>query len=232
MRWRRARRAALTDPVAADGPDGEAASGGAADSTAQRRGFDNSLRLGEGFRRTYAPLRLADLPFVLEQLAPTAPCLDGVWTPLPDQDALLLERPGCAAAGQVPAPCDWWREAIAGLVLGVTGDVRHDRHCSRGHGGERCVDVFYRDPQSPLRFGPIPDAMRADLDAVARSVAILDSACVVEFLGLSENVLYYRLPTAGGGGVRGQPLVERSVRRRFPHLSPCEVTPRPVLAES
>ncbi len=231
-RWQRARRAAQTVAVA-DGAPGEAATTDAVDASAQRRGFDNSLRLGEGFRRHHAPVRLADLPFVLEQLAPTAPCLAGTWTPRPEDEALTLERTGCPAAGDGPAVCDWWREAIAGLVLGVTGDVRHDRHCSRGHGGARCVDVFYRDPQSPLRFGPIPDAMRGDLDAVARSVAILDSACVIEFLGLSEDVLYYRLPTAvAGGGVRGQPLVERSLRRRFPHLSPREVTPRPVFVET
>jgi hypothetical protein len=242
-RWQRARRAAraaeVPEPSCSPSDVDDAAiliaAPAAAAAAAQRGVFDNSRRLGDGFRRFHgAELTLAELPMVLAQLAAaSATCLRGTWTQAPDEDTLLLERTGCPAGAGGPRSCDWWREAISGLVLGVTGGLRHARHCSVGHGADRCIDVFHVDPQSPRRYGPIPDDMRAQLAAVARSVAILDASCTVEFLGLSDDVLYYRLPTADcGGSVRGQPLVERSVRRRFPRVSLCEVTPRPVLAES
>lgn len=242
-RWQHARHAALAAVLpAASSSSGDVddaailnAAPDDATAVALRRVFDNSRRLGDGFRRFHgAELTLAELPLALAQVAATAAtCLRGSWTQAPDEDALVLERAGCPAGAGGPRSCDWWREAVSGLVLGVTGGLRHARHCSVGHGADQCIDVFHVDPQSPRRYGPIPDDMRAQLSAVARSVAILDASCTVEFLGLSDDVLYYRLPTAGcGGSVRGQPLVERSVRRRFPRVSLCEVTPRPVLGDS
>lgn len=240
-RWQRARAAALTraaSPAETTSPADEIA-------LARRTLFDNSLRLGASFSRYHATtLELDQLPAALEQLAPVAaPCLDGAWSAVPgDAPALRLERAGCPDCVGGPNACDDWREAIAGLVLGVTGGlVHHARHASQGHGAARCVDVFYVDPQSPLRFGPLPDAMREPLAAIARAVALFDSSFAVTFLGLSEHVLYYALaPTRGGrggcgdsaNGLSAQPLVERRVRQRFPELSLFEVTPRTVLGDS
>lgn len=240
-RWQRARRSALgavtADQPAADGVDDliPIKSPAGQHAAAQRRVFDHSLQLGNGFRRFHdVALELDELPAALDQLAAIgAPCLHGTWTRADGDDALLLTRPGCPASADGPNACDWWREAISGLVLGLTGGLRHTRHHSRGHGADRCVDVFHADPQSPLRFGPIPAEMLGPLAAVARSAAVVDSSCRVEFLGLSEDVLYYQQTTSGcgGGNVRTQPLIERGVHRRFPQLSLCEVTPRPVLGD-
>ncbi len=243
-RWQRARTAAAADDrgVTDDAAQGEAP------TRAQRALFENSLRLGASFSRFHATtIELEQLPATLDQLAPVdAPCLHGTWSAFPgDPAALRLERAGCSACVGGPSACDAWREAIAGLVLGVTrGQVHHARHESVGHGASRCVDVFYLDPQSPLRFGPLPDAMREPLAAIARAVALFDSSFAVMFLGLSEGVLYYALaPTRGGRGGSGgcggaangltaQPLIERRVRQRFPDLSLFEVTPRTVLGDS
>lgn len=195
--------------------------------------FDNSLRLGNGFRDHHqVALALPDLPLALSTLAEHgAPCLRGQWHVAEDDGAVVLERAGCP--GACADVCDWWREAIGGLVLGVTGGLRHTRHRSLGHGDATCVDVIYRAAESPLRYGPIPDELRPELAAVARTAALIDSTCAVEFLGLSEATLFYRIaPSARDGAVRGQPIVERSLRRRFPDLTPCEVSPRPVFAES
>ena len=108
-RWRRARKAARELP----GDERERL----------RRAFENSLRLGEGFvrfnRTQIAPERL---PEVLGQLG--SPCLLGRWSEVTDEAGYWLERAPCRA-GADPGCCDHWREAIGGLVLGLTGGVRH-----------------------------------------------------------------------------------------------------------
>lgn len=239
-RWQRARSAA----IARDHASSEATAHSPARPDAERALFENSLRLGASFSRFHATtLALEELPAALGALAGAAhdetPCLAGTWSQVPgDASALRLERAGCAAGSDSASTCAGWREAIAGLVLGLTrGLVHHARHASCGHGAARCVDVFYLDSQSPLRFGPIPDAMQAPLAAIARAVAVFDSSFDVTFLGLSEGVLFYALaPTRGGcdgqSGLSAKPLVERRVRQRFPDLSLFEVTPRTVLGAS
>ncbi len=228
-RWRRARDAALRALVPAHTePESLLATALArAPDEAQRRVFDNSLRLGRGFARTFG------VALSLEQLRDSfphlgVPCLHGT---LRDIDAAFyLERNGCANEALGPAACDFMREAINGLVLGITGDVRHARHESRGRGGERCVDLLHEDPESALRFGPIPEATREVLASVTRTARAFDSASEVTFLGISENVLTYRIDRrTGPGEVNVRTLVERSVRRKLPGLSLREISPRPVI---
>ncbi len=237
-RWRRARDAALrpfapadTEPAALLATALESLRAGqpleSAADEAQRRAFDNSLRLGRGFARTYGvELTLEQLREVLPRLG--VPCLHGAVREI--EGGFYLERSGCALGPLGPAACDFMREAIHGLVLGITGDLRHARHESRGHGGETCVDLLHADSASALRFGPIPEATREVLDGVTRVARMFDSASEITFLGVSENVLTYRIDRrAGPGDVSVRALVERTVRRKLPALSLQEISPRPVL---
>ena len=54
------------------------------------------------------------------------------------------------------------------------------------------MDVFYLDPESDLRFAPIPDEMVGVLEGVLRQAKTFDARADVTFLGLSEGVLYWR----------------------------------------
>lgn len=219
-RWRRA-RAAAARPLAPGDADGSDADG----DEAQKRAFEYSLRLGRGFvKHHHTPLALSDLPELFRRL--TMPCLQGSLRAIDGEAALVLERAGCAEGA--PA-CDVHREAIAGLLLGLTGTVRHARHDSLRHGGERCVDVLYEDAESRLRFGAIPDSARGAIESVKRLVRAFDSSVELSFLGVSEGALFYRI-TRDAGGVGVQSLVERTLRRRLPSLVPVEISPRPVLA--
>jgi hypothetical protein len=230
-RWRRARLASLRaiDPQAPDGisDDERLERALAVDAEgAQRAVFDNSLRLGGSFARFAGrELGLDELPELLGSFP--VRCLAGAWRASPDEPGAYLERSGCpsAAAGA----CDWWREAISGLVLGVTGGILHARHESRGHGDARCVDVVFLRARAPLRFGPIPEPMRPALERVRRLARAFDALAEVAFVGLSEGTLFYELTepaVAGGIGVRS--LVERELHRRLPALAVREITPRAV----
>lgn len=229
-RWRRARRAALRSLLTEAGDDEDevalltrALAVDAAET--YRRVFDNSLRLGQGFARYFgAELPLGALPDLLSALG--SPCLQGDWRGHDEEPALLLSREGCASVGA----CDFWREAIDGLVLGVTGGIRHARHVSRGHGGAACVDVLYLDPESSLRFGEIPETMREGLERVRATARRFDSRVDVTFLGVSEGVLLYQLVKNGcSTELDVKSVVESGLRKRFPDLALREISPRPVL---
>jgi hypothetical protein len=236
LRWHHARRAALRAVVVeADGTESEdellsrALARNADD--ANRKVFDNSLRLGLGFTRFFEKeFSLGELPSVLEELG--VPCLAGAWNPVEDEPAITLERAGCPAGALGRATCDWWREAIDGFVLGITGGIRHARHASIGHGDGRCVDVLYVLPESQLRFGAIPSELHEGLERVRRMAKSFDSSVDVEFLGISEGTLLYQLKRSGcGGDLSMSSVVERDLRRRYPQLGLREISPRSVLAD-
>jgi len=236
QRWQFARRAALRsvlpESTGAESHDELLVAALAADAEgAIKAVFDNSLALGAGFARYYGTeLPLHALPDTLASLG--VPCLLGEWARDEHEPALRLTRAGCPSGALGAGACHFYREAIDGLVLGLTGGILHARHESAGNGGERCVDVFYLDPESDLRFAPIPDEMVGVLEGVLRQAKTFNARADVTFLGLSEGVLYWR---EGGahepGTVSVRSLVERGVQRRFPDLRLREISPRSVLAE-
>ncbi len=193
-----------------------------------RRAFEHSFALGRGFASFHGvEITLDDLPELLPTL--DAPCTRGDCTLDHDGASAHLHRSGCEVSPGGPGACDFYREALQGLLLGLSGELLHTRHASRGHGDGACVDVVYVDPESHLRFGPIPAGMLEVLQGITRMIHAFDSSQRIEFLGLSESVLYYRLTRDHDSQLCATAIVERSVRKRFTGLSAREVSSRPVL---
>jgi hypothetical protein len=236
QRWRRARCAALCRTLGQPARDQEEQALLARALLAQtdleplmRRVFEHSLGLGRGFSRFYGTeLELLDLPRALPLLG--GPCLKRTCAPANGEAALRLWSEGCPVQRLGPVGCDFYREALAGLLLGLTGNLLLSRHASRGHGDRDCVDVVHEDPESPVRFGPIAPELQAGLLEIAQTVRLFDSSAAVEFLGVSEGVLHYRCRQGAQRELSLRSLVERGARRRFPKLELCEVSARPVLA--
>lgn len=234
VRWERARIAALRSVLGGGvGGDERALLTAAleADPAGALRGvFDNSARLGASFRRYHREEQtLASLPALLAGLG--VACLrGGRWSATPGGASAVYERPACSARATA-GTCDYWREAIDGLVVGLGGQVRHARHRSRGHGDEACQDVLYADPESPLRFGTLPGELAERLAPVRDLVRQFRGGADLELLGVSEGVLLYRLSAGHGCGETDalQELVERSLARKVPGLRLQEMSPRPVL---
>lgn len=235
-RWRRSRWAALAaviEPVSRDEAEEHLLARALAHDHEQAyyRVFDNSLRLGQSLVRFYrTPITLDTLARELPSLG--TPCLQGASTrPSPDEPAFYVERRGCDGASRLV--CGYYREAIEGLVLGATGGLRHARHESRSASAERCLDVIYLDPESPLRFGPIPPEIEPALTSAKRQARAFTSSCELSFLGLSEGVLYYEIKRHGcGDELSLAGLVERAVARKLAGVVCKEVSPRPVMGEA
>jgi len=126
-------------------------------------------------------------------------CLSGVWSDA--THAKVLTRQGCGPGRQYQARyCDYMREAIDGLVMGVCETERFARHKSVGHGDTACVDVIFDDAQYPgqknNKWGPIPDNMQTTLNDIQSR--FLKRSLSLSFLGLSEGILYYELKAQSG----------------------------------
>ena len=240
-RWRRARLAALRSLVAWEPEADELTLLGrlttAEDShedpvseseeAVDRAVLINSYRLGQSLRRYLGrPLTLEEVAELLPRLG--LPCVAAPFAI--HEDHARLERVGCPQ-GQLEGTCDYFRDAISGLVHGLGEELHHARHRSVGHGDPQCVDVIYRDAESLHRFGAIPPSMQETLDQVVASVCRFDSRRRVRFLGLSEGVLYFQAEIAGAPELAVAPAVQREVARRLPTIRLVEVTPRPVLAD-
>lgn len=198
--------------------------------------FDNSRKLGMSLVR-YLGLswELSDIQEVLS--FSDAPCLHGTWSEKPF--AKVLHRPGCHVAKQVGSfYCDFWREAIDGLIMGVTEVERYARHESRGHGDPGCVDVFFED--RGLRWGAVPKKISDGLGALQEKFRLRKILLTLE--GFSEGILYYRLeslsespnsqaPLCGTGGRMLHEALAREVRGCFPGLMIQDASPLAVYGE-
>ncbi len=233
-RWTRARKAAASALVGStkdDAPEIDvwACASDVDQIELHRRLFENSAKLGDGFVRHFRRrIVLDDVPEILGSLG--SPCMSGgTWTKIADDDAFRFERPPCQQ-GCLASTCDGWRESVDGLVIGLTGVLRHARIASAGHGQSKCVDIVYSNPESALRFGDLPDEIIPTLESIQRFVRLFKGTDV-RFLGISEGVLLYQLDTSGCGDLRGnaRELIEDNLRKKLPQYQVRELSPRPVL---
>lgn len=183
--------------------------------------FDNSLRLGVGYTKFYKrELVLREIPQVLCSMG--VHCFFGAWEEPEEGRFCKLERKGCGKSASKPV-CIFYSEAVEGLVLGLTTGVLHARHRSVGAGDAGCVDVFYLDSRAAIRYGEIPLDVHSELEGIRRTAKAFDSSIEVDFVGVSEGVLYYEVHRGFESNVSVNTMIERAVKRKFPLLDVKEV---------
>lgn len=244
-RWRAARRAAIvgvTGAVAAE----DAAPDAAPESpwvlalalSAGREGllrqvYDNGLRLGRSFARFHGgPVPADALGALLAGL--DGPCLRGRLCRDPALGgAQVLDRPPCAVVET--GTCDYWREAIAGLVHGLTDGLHFARHDSAGRGGRRCRDVVSAQADGPGRLAALDDEESAALAAATVALRLLAPGVTLHFEGRLEDAIAYRRAGDGCGPAaptlegQGAPIDE-VLGRFLPGRTFKDTSPRAVLA--
>jgi hypothetical protein len=169
---------------------------------------------------------LDTLPRLLSQL--DVPCLAfGKWSDV--AGGKTLSRRPCSQ-NKTAGECDYYREAIDGLVIGLTEEVRHTRHKSLGHGDDSCLDMLYDDPTTNARFGPLPDDVSEAAGPLQRLLKSFSSDLKLTLLGVSEGVLLYRLEAKDGCSTvsLARQLIERNLSKKVPHLTLRELSPKSV----
>ena len=196
--------------------------------------FDFSRALSMGLSRMHhVTFDMSDIREILGKAK--LPCTGGRWTTR--EAAEVLSRPDCGTCPSLGARvCDYWREAIDGLVMGLGELERYVRHACARHGDDLCVDVLFMEGQrhqpEGLAWGPLPEPMGGVLADICKAFASRHKAGV-QLLGIKEGVLHYILekPTDEHCGHGGSLLArwEEEVHQIYPGLHMLDVTPRAVL---
>lgn len=193
---------------------------------AERAVFEVSLALGRSFQRwSRTDLTLPDLAGLLPALG--APCLEQGFSRVPGELSCRSARAAC----DTPGACSYWREALHGLVSGLSSAVRYTRVASGAHGGQ-CADLLHVDALSPHRLAPVPEALQPTLDRVAQKLERVVPGARVVWLGLQDGALLVEThQPASGCGLNIDQLLLGSLRRALPDLPVKNATPRPVLTD-
>jgi hypothetical protein len=206
--------------------------------------FDNSRKLGAGLAvRLGVTFEVQDLQALLEAAGP--PCLSGRWSER--ERARVLERPGCGFARAAGAhACDYWREALDGLVMGLGDRERVARHACARRGDGACIDVLFLDGSaegsregnaagSTPAWAPLPENMAIDLQEAAEYFRH-KTGIGVDLKGVNEGVLHFRFEGSTDGrcapGAASTRYFSELVHARFPGLRLMDITPQAVLSEA
>ncbi len=189
--------------------------------------FLNSRNLGKGYQKAYGvSWDRQDFVLYLGQMG--TPCGQGAWSQL--QSASALIRQGCDSGKKYGSRyCQYWREAFDGLVLGLSDTEYFARHRSLPVGDEECVDLVYDGEgehvqssiQKESKWGPIPEEYAQKLSETQLKFDRMGAD--VEFLGVSENKLFYKLSgkdnqTCGSGETIFRSSLERHIKEILPRL--------------
>lgn len=201
--------------------------------------FLNSKKLGQSYQKNYK-IAWERSDFVEHLTKMNSPCLKGRWSE--KEKANVLTRKSCEGAKFGSRYCQYWREAIDGLVLGLSDEVGYVRHCSVNSGDSDCVDIFFQDEVIPTdaiwsnqhRWGRLPKDMQSDLQEIEKKFQDLEID--LKFLGLAEKNLFYKLEpkknlTCGTAGTLYRNRLEKIVSEKFPLVQLKDASPVAVYGE-
>lgn len=198
--------------------------------------FENSRKLALSLaKRLGVTFEVQDFHGLLESSG--IPCFQGRWSQRPM--ARILGRKGCGFCVEAgPKACDYWREAVDGLVMGLGEKERMARHACVRHGDHACIDVFYTEATGgegeDLAWGPVPEHMALDLFE-ATAYFQLKHKVTIDLKGFREGVLYFGFNSSTDALCGTSNLLTQRfrdmVREKYPGLSLKDVTPQAVLGE-
>jgi hypothetical protein len=205
---------------------------------ALRQVFDNSRKLAISASQHHRiRLEIGDFQQLLN--ASALPCAQGHWTRR--SQSHFVSRFGCAhGKSKNTRICDWYREAMDGVVVGLGETERFVRHRSEAYGDDGCLDIIFDDTQNlaadDMRYGPIPPPLLQHLNSVVSDWRL--RGFVLAWKGYSAGTLFYTLAshdeTEALCQSRGRTLhqdLTTSVREVFPTLRIQDSTPLAVYAE-
>ncbi|MBK9294782.1 MAG: hypothetical protein IPM57_10140 [Oligoflexia bacterium] len=202
--------------------------------------FLNSRNLGLSYQKSKGLIwEKSDFTDFVDKLG--VPCLIGTWEI--KTTAHVLNRKGCEGGESIGSRyCQYWREAIDGLVTGISDEVGFVRNSSISVHDDKCVDVFYDQEPSPTesiwkntnKWGALPENIKEEL--VSIELKFSEMKMDLKFLGLSEKKLLYKLEpkenlTCGSVGAIYRKQLEKLIKEKFPLFSLKDASPVAVYGE-
>lgn len=193
--------------------------------------FDNSRKLGMSLAR-FLGLSAEARDFSLFLPSAGIPCFQGSWGTRNGAEVLQRAGTACARESMGSFGCDFWREALDGLVTGASEDLRLARHRSMGHGDAECVDVIFAEegigPKKGWHKGEVPIEWMPRLHTIVTKFA--EQGVSVFWDGFSEGVLFYRMeagakPLCGAGGRLMHATLAEELRKLFPGVEAKDSSP-------
>lgn len=132
--------------------------------------------------------------------------------------------------------CQYWRESLDGLIMGIGDNERYVRYQSILYGkNDTCVDVIYDSSVSDMRWGEIPFEISIALTPLIEKYQKKDVQIILK--GLNEKTLYFQIKDKDSNlsGFRRKYILENfeeTFKKKFPNLSIFEISPRAVIEES
>ncbi len=193
--------------------------------------FRNCWRLGQSTKRFFAMTwELDDFKDILAH--GTIPCFRGEW--IGTGKHLTLKRTGCNDGSTIGSfACDYWREALDGIVMGCGDSARYVRWKNKVLGDDYCEDVYFLESDATShRYAPISPNVLAALAPTLESIARL--RITINLKGINGDDLYYELLSQDSLGCSSVPSIARTmfqkaVAKHFPRLKIVDVSPRSVL---
>ncbi len=202
--------------------------------TLLRNIFDHSRLLAMSFSKFMGvSFEIEDFQNLLE--SSNIPCAQGEWESR--ENARILSRNGCDFCPKSGAnACDYWREALDGIVMGLGEKERLARHESVRHGDKKCIDVIFFEMDSRKKesqaFGPLPEHMSQKISEICLDFEN-KMKTPVEVKGLSEGILYFEFKASTDNLCGGTNLLtytfQRKIQKVYPGLTTKEISPRAVL---
>lgn len=194
--------------------------------------FDNSRKLGLSLSKFInATLEIEDFKTILEQS--DLPCFKGEWTKI--EQGFSLQRSPCHEGITCgPSKCQFYREAIDGLVMGAGDCERYVRYRSFAAGDSHCEDLFLLEEKRGSPHLTIPTNILESLEEI-RADFNKRFKKNVKWIGFKENEILFEFQATSSScgvsdGVYEKQLME-SVKKLYPTYQLTNCAPRAVIGE-
>ncbi len=212
-----------------------------------REVFSRSRKFGISASRFLGlTFEISDLREILQKSK--IPCFTGDWRN--HNQAIVYRRSGCTPFKNTgPLGCDYWREALDGLVMGVGETERFARHQSLGHGDSFCLDILFNEEISRprivqaesapvplnLKYGPVSPEIFEKFQPLKLKFKQMKIEMLL--LGISEGTLHYRLDPergvlCGASGKIMHDIFSRGARDLLPNIQVKDAAPLAVYGGS
>lgn len=195
-----------------------------------RKIFDLSRELGLKILAESETLNLEKITEILNSLE--IPCIEDSFVFDDKNNFAKSTRNSCLCSANEKS-CQYWRESLDGLIMGLGDNERYVRHSSILYGkNPNCSDVIYDSSLNDMRWGEIPLEISNSLNNVIEKYQKKDVQIILK--GFNEKTLYFQIKDKDTNlsGFRRKFILENmeaTFNKKFPDFKLFEISPRAVI---